>query len=509
MSAKRSMNSQLRHAVGKSWFVSFVSALLLVAVGCGGGMSKAPLFQTGATSAATQAFPASPLTGTTPLEVRVGDNAFSSEGSIVAFQVNVNSIMVENGAGDWIQLLSAGSLELTHSAASTALIAAGGAPAGKYTQLMVDYAGARVTYLDGKGMPVVSDLKLPASIQTIDLAASPIIVGKGPSILNINVDVAKTVTLPLGAGVPTMAMPVIAVSQMAVSATNQQPETGQIQHLTGKVISADAKGNTLTVNLGLPNSTLVFSTSGSVLENLDLTNAVNQLVDINGSTMTDGTLLASDVSSIDSGAAGVSGSEIEGVLAGFNPSGTMYVVPQDANGANDVSDPSKTSGLVGQRVSVDLAPSGFSADTDNIDMTGMTVVFDVSHVFPGQQVEIESFDVLTLSDPDGNAALVLPWMVRLVPQTISGTVANYTPATGTATFDLELPTDGTSYLQLLNPSATVHVYQQAGTNLDVLTGISNGQRVQVRGLLFCNDLNDALQQGTNFVMVAGRVAKGN
>jgi len=130
-------------------------------------------------------------------------------------------------------------------------------------------------------------------------------------------------------------------------------------------------------------------------------------------------------------------------------------------------------------------------------------------VFPGQQVEIESFDVLTLSDPDGNAALVLPWMVRLVPQTISGTVANYTPATGTATFDLELPTDGTSYLQLLNPSATVHVYQQAGTNLDVLTGISNGQRVQVRGLLFCNDLNDALQQGTNFVMVAGRVAKGN
>jgi hypothetical protein len=499
------MNFRLRHAARKCGFVLLATGLLLVSAGCGGGMSQAPLTQNGASSAAAQVLPANPTTGTTPLEVRVGDNPFSSEGQILAFQLKVNSIKAEDDSGDWVQLLGTGSVELTHTAASTAPIAAGGAPSMTYNKLFVDYAGAHVTYLDGMGLPVAADLTLPQSTQTITLA-SPIVIGASPSIVNINVDVAQTVTLtPVRA--PSMVMPVITVSQVAVASANQQPETGQIQHITGKVTNVDATGNTVTVSLGLPNSTLVFSTSGTVLENLSLTNAVNQLVDINGATQTDGTLQASDVSSIDSGAAGVSGSEIEGVLAGFNPSGTMYVVAQDTNGANDASDASKTMALVGQKVSVDLSAADFSADTDNFDMTGMTAVFDGSHVFPGQQVEIESADMLTLSDPDGNAALISPWMVRLMPQTITGTVGNYTAGTGTATFDLTL--DGTSYLKLLNPSATVHVYQQAGTNLDGISSISNLQKVQVRGLLYCNDLSDALQQGTNFVMVAGRVAQGN
>jgi hypothetical protein len=509
MSAEQCVNSQLRHAAGKNWFVLFAAGLLLVSAGCGGGTSQSPLTQNGATSAATQVFPSNPPNGTTPLEVRVGDNPFSSEGQIVAFQLKVNSIKAENTSGTaWIELLGPGSVELTHTASSTAPIAAGSAPSGTYNQLVVDYSGARVTYLDGtSALPATADLTLPTNPQTISLA-SPIVITTSPSIVNINVDVAQTVKLT-GVGAPSMVMPVITVSQIAVASANQQPETGQIQHVAGKVSSVDTIGNTLTLTLGLPNSALVFSTSGAVLENLSLANAVNQLVDITGSTQTDGTLLASHVSSIDSGAAGVSGSEIEGVLAGFNPSGTTYVVAQDTNGANDANDPSKTTALVGQKVSVDLSAADFSADTDNIDMTGITAVFDGSHLFPGQQVEIESFDALALSDPDGNAALISPWMVRLQPQTISGTVANYTAGTGTATFDLVLPADGTSYLKVLNPTATVHVYQQAGTNLDVLSAIGNGQTVQVRGLLFCNDLSDALQQGTNFVIVAGRVAKGN
>jgi hypothetical protein len=107
---------------------------------------------------------------------------------------------------------------------------------------------------------------------------------------------------------------------------------------------------------------------------------------------------------------------------------------------------------------------------------------------PGQRVAVVGHDPLQ-PGPDGESAgLVDAASVELQQQTLNGTVSNYTVAetAGTASFDLLLPEDGSSYLSAANPGVTViHVYQRSTTDVHNLTGgISDGQSVQVRGLLF-------------------------
>jgi hypothetical protein len=89
--------------------------------------------------------------------------------------------------------------------------------------------------------------------------------------------------------------------------------------------------------------------------------------------------------------------------------------------------------------------------------------------------------------------------VKLEQQAVSGTVSNFTSgAGGAATFDLNLPNDGSSYLTILSGEVVVHVFQQPGTD-NKFGAISNGSAVRVRGLLFWS--------GTTFNMIARRVTK--
>jgi hypothetical protein len=139
-------------------------------------------------------------------------------------------------------------------------------------------------------------------------------------------------------------------------------------------------------------------------------------------------------------------------------------------------------------------------------MSGVTEIFDSMHIFPGQQVEIESLQGLQ-NDPDGSAGLALPFLVELEQQTISGTAANYAAGTksGTGTFDVILPTNGSSPLVTLNPGLTkVRIYQQA-TTFPAITSSVNNKSVQVRGLLLCQNDNGNDQPCTNFAMVAVQI----
>ena len=148
-----------------------------------------------------------------------------------------------------------------------------------------------------------------------------------------------------------------------------------------------------------------------------------------------------------------------------------------------------------------------------MDMTGISFVFDISDSTPGQSVEVQSSNVMA-PDPDGNVGLITPQTVVLEQQTVSGTISNYVAgsSTGTAQFDLNLPADGSSYVSAANPgTTTVHVYQQAGTDVHNLpNGVQNGQAVRVRGLLFYNPLVGSefgnSQSSNPFNLVAGRIS---
>jgi hypothetical protein len=204
------------------------------------------------------------------------------------------------------------------------------------------------------------------------------------------------------------------------------------------------------------------------------------MIEVSGSSQADGSLLASEIHSLGSGADGV---VIEGLMTGYTGSGYVSLVSQDGTGAG------MTAELLGANLSLNLA-SGitYTVNTHDFEMEGLPFSFDESSIMPGQRVAIGSHSPIQ-PDPDGNAAgLIDASVAELQQQTLNGTVSNYAASEtpGTATFDLVLPEDGSSYLSAANPGTLViHVYQRSTTDVHNLSGvISDGQSVQVRGFLF-------------------------
>src|ERR1700739_119909 len=92
----------------------------------------------------------------------------------------------------------------------------------------------------------------------------------------------------------------------------------------------------------------------------------------------------------------------------------LSMIVQDEIGAG------MTTSLVGKTINSQLDQASYSVFTGKLDMTGVMAVFDGEHIFPGQQVEVESFTSLQ-SDPEGTSGMTVPFMVELEQQTISGT----------------------------------------------------------------------------------------
>jgi hypothetical protein len=219
-------------------------------------------------------------------------------------------------------------------------------------------------------------------------------------------------------------------------------------------------------------------------------------------TQTDGTLLAEEVEALGDG----SGSALLGVATSVANMSAGTTV-QTGLGAG------VTSSVLGKTVIVDVSNAGaYTIDTAGIDMTGLTFTFDRPTFVPGQCVDVVSAHALQ-PDDNGSAGILLADTVELEQQTISGTIANLvTDGSGRTTFDLLLPTDGSSVLSLLGPVANqAHIVLQSAT---VVSGqLSNAKQVNVRGLLFHN----VLQTGSarphaappgmeaSYVMVAARI----
>ncbi len=70
----------------------------------------------------------------------------------------------------------------------------------------------------------------------------------------------------------------------------------------------------------------------------------------------------------------------------------------------------------------------------------------------------------------------------LAQQGVRGTVSNYSASCNQATFILTIAAD--SYFATMTGTNTLTVYQQSDTQLYGLTSITNGQTVEVRGMIF-------------------------
>jgi hypothetical protein len=488
--------------------VVLLTGLFLLTTACGGG-SAVSSNNSGNVGVLFNAPP------TSPLQVRLGNNDPAER--IVCFRLSLSTMRLKKS----VDPLAASDLlsdptdvEFTRLADITEPVAVPDVTKDTYDQLEVVVTGARVTFLDSTGQLRTQDI---VANLTRSLTLSPsVTIGDTPTLFDINVDVAQTVQLDLVNNVASLNTPVISAAQYNITAPQSpapsgfhsakpldasNPTSGKLERIVGNVVATSSNG--FSLQLAQSKSVLVLQTdSNTVFNNATLDTLNGMLVSVEGWTLTSGALYADEVEALFP----ATGVEVEGTLAGLNPSGLQNLVPTDGIGAG------MTSSLVGAKISVNLdGGASYAVNTGNEDMTGLPVVFDETHISAGQNVEAESYQSLQ-ADWAGNPAQVQPYMVELLRQTVNGTVSGYVAGTGgAAEFDLILSAN--SYVGIMNAGAgTIHVYQRSTTEIDskLSGGIADGQSLRVRGFMFCSDPADSVPPGTTyFAMVASSITKNN
>jgi hypothetical protein len=355
--------------------------------------------------------------------------------------------------------------------------------------------GAKLTYLRN-GVPV--QLTSTRAYTSTYIFRPAYALPWTPAILNLQIDVPATVVFTASNGLANVYKPVFNVIPMGVTPDGQIPETGRVDHMVGEV--TDATDIYFTVTDWETGAALTFNTdSNTHFVNASPSTILGMTVAAYGSTNDDGSLLATEVDALES----ATGAVVEGgsvrVLAGSQ----IGVVPQGGIGAG------VPAGVAGAKVFVDAGAASFQIDAHNTDMTGLeSLQFDGASLALGQVVRAQSASQMQAGFSDYTGSMAAD-TVSLEPQSLTGTVANYQATSpNTASFDLILPTDGSSGLKSMNPAVTsVHIFQQAGTDLlNLGGGIVNGMSVDVRGLLFFSTYPGS-GPAKVFVMVAGRIVQ--
>jgi hypothetical protein len=450
------------------------TAVLFLAVlsfiGCGGSSATAP----------PPADDGGPRFNSPPpqsnVQVKIGD---SPSERIIALKVTLKSIQATPSSGTSVSVLSSPvPMEVTHLAASNQLLSEITMPQGNYTKIVVTMSGATVTYLDvNTNQPVQ---KTFSSVPTATINFSPALtIKEGGNVLNFDVDVAKTVNLDLAHGTVKLNTPVFKISAQSIASGQQLPETGAVEHITGKVTAVS--GTAFTIKCGQSGQALTFGTGiDTVFINTSIDSMTNLIVSVEAESLADGTLLATRVENV-SASSGVS---VEGLITGYTGFGYLSVAMQDGTGSG------MTDAMIGSNLALGMdGNTSFTFNSNDVDMTDLPFTFDENSIVPGQRVAVSSSSAMQ-NDPEGvNAGYVTAATIELQKQTLSGTVSNFVDnGDGTTTFDLALSADGNSYLSATSPGVTsVEVHTSSKTGMNNVSGSLQGKSVKVRGFLFYAD----------------------
>ena len=446
-----------------------IIAALALAAGCGGGGS-------GVNSAGPTPTPAP---GTTSTQVRFGD---APADSVIAFEVSVSALsLTPAGGGSPIAVTVPANnrIELTHASGKFEPFVAGNLPQGTFSAANLTLVNSELTFLSGAGTPV--HINGPATA-SISVPLSPnLAIGASPLVLNIDVNVANSITTTAGVvnGISFGPTSFNITAKVPGAAANQQDDDGEIEDVQGTVTAVNSPSFTLKLQNG---SSLTFATDGTTQFKDGVTGVaslLNQVVTVEGFTKTDGSLFAKEVEGLES----ATGAEIEGLITSISGT-TLTVTAQGGIGSG--FDDSK----VGATFSVNIAglqASKFRVKAGNGFGGGLpsaSFPFDATTIHQGQRIEVDSDAAV----PAAGGAIT-PDKINLQQQGVSGTVAN----AATSTFDINLAAD--SALRVISGQTVVHVTRASSTDSRVT--VSNGATAHVRGLLFWN--------GTSWQMIARRI----
>jgi hypothetical protein len=454
-----------------------------------------------------------------PIQVRLGSEP---NDRIVSLSLTLNSLQVINSGGGPIELLTDPvTFEFTRTALVTEPISIPTIYQDTYSALVFPEMTGQVVFYDVNGQLATQTLDVPA--QTVPYT---FVLGADSTVLSISLDLAQSFTitdtgavagLPQGMSqgdsVPTSTF---TVNSLVVTAQNAQPnpavgqpESGSISFLVGKVTDVNTGSKTITIRPSSGDSMQITysSSGGTAFVNCDPSMLTGMIVEAEGPTQADGSVLATEVELV---ANGQYGSELYGLLSGYVPNDIYYnLIVEGGDGVN------VTTGLIGKTVTANWLGASYSVNSGDLDLSGVPeLVFDETRAFPGQFVEIEG-DTLVVPDPDStNAGVMQPPMFELEQQTISGQVANYTYDSDSHTGTFTLTVASNAPIRNMNPGLTsITVRRVPQTYLRNNPSFTTGASVSVRGLLFadpnCNSTNykPSPTSPVAFIMVASRISK--
>jgi hypothetical protein len=455
--------------VTKLTSIFMLAILIALASGCGGGGS-------GLSSNPTP----TPGAGANSAQVRFGD---APADSVISFEVSVSSLSLTpagGGAAVSVAVPANNRIELTHASGKFEPFIAGNLPQGTFSAANLTLANSELTFLTTTGTPVHINGPASASI-TVPLTPN-LTIGSSPLVLNIDVNVANSITTSAGVvnGISFGPTSFNITAKAPGVAANQQDDDGEIEDVQGTVTAVN--GSSFTFKVGQTGSLMTFNTDGTTEFKDGVTSVaglLNQVVTVEGFTRADGSLFAKEVEGLEN----ANGGEVEGLITSISGS-TLTVNAQDGigNGFDDTK--------VGDSFSVSIAglnASKFRVKAGNGFGGGLpsaTFPFDATTIHQGQRIEVDT-DVAV---PPANGS-INPDKINLQQQGVSGVVAN----AAANTFDINLAAD--SALRTISGQTVVHVTKTAST--DSRVSVANGGTVQVRGLLFWN--------GTSWQMIARRI----
>jgi hypothetical protein len=467
------MNTQnLQHSlspVTRLIFALMLVAMIALAVGCGGGGS----------SIASGPTP-TPAAGTTSTQVRFGD---APADSVIAFEVSVSALSLTPAGGGspvTVAVPASNRIELTHASGKFEPFVAGNLPQGTFSAANLTLVNSELTFLNSTGTAV--HINGPASASIIVPLTPNLTIGSSPLVLNIDVNVAASITTTAGVvnGIAFTPASFNITSKAPGVAANQEDDDGEIEDVQGTVTAVN--GSSFTFKIGQTGSSLTFTTDATTQFKDGVTSVaslLNQVVTVEGFTKSDGSLFAKEIEGLES----TTGAEAEGLITAISGT-TLTITAQDGigNGFDDTK--------IGASFNVNIAglnASKFRVKAGNGFGGGLpsaTFPFSATTIHQGQRIEVDT-DVAV---PPANGA-ISPDKINLQQQGVSGVVAN----AAASTFDINLATD--SALRTISGQTVVHVTKTAST--DSRTTVANGGSVQVRGLLFWN--------GTSWQMIARRI----
>lgn len=444
-----------------------LGAIVVFFVGCGGSSGG------GGTTGTT-------TPGSTALTVNMGD---APADRIVDFEITVNSIVLTDSSGSTVSALSAPTrIELTHLAGAVEPISLTSVPPGTYTKATIRVSNPEVEFINDAGQVVEAAATLTGDTAILNFSPA-LTIGSTPLALNIDFNLAASVTLNTANSTATV-NPTFTASTAAVAAANEQEdENGGIDDLTGTVTNVSAPMFTISVQQTA--QSLTFTTdSGTEFEGISSVSALTNgmVIEVDAVTQADGSLRAKKVEVEEN-----DGMELEGLVTSVTglPVTQFQMVVQDEQSSGSMPPLGSTA-----TVNVTDATS-FRFETDDVDLSNLAFVpaFDRNTLGKAQRVEVDS-------NTPGSGTTLTADKVKLKRQTLSGTVSGSSSSGGQTTFTLTVASD--SAFALLTGSTTLTVVKQPGTELKGISSISDGQAVRARGLLFFD--------GTNYTLVAKRIS---